>query len=489
MAVTSIRALGPLVVTEVRLQRRHGVMLATAVMTLVWVAVLTVLPASVRGAAVPLVLLVDLATLGFFFVPALAVIERSNGVTATLRLTRLSPAIALMVRLGVLVATALPAGAAVVLAAGLGWVPDILAGIALTSLLVSLIAVLMVGRATTLTAYMSRAPAVAAPLIAPALLRGAGVSDSAFLALSPVTGAFDLLAGRWSWTTALWISGWLVGLWLAAVHLGFDTRPVVQPLAPRPDRSAVRASPGYSRRGAVASFARVDRRTLLDDHLLLLLLTGVPVIAGAVRWFNGPGLIWVQSRYGLDLSDHLPLVWAFVLVVHTPAMFGAVTGLLFLEDRDAGLLPAITLTRPSLPVLLAYRLITTALVTTAMVAVALPLAGAQHPLGVRGAIATALAAGAVSTVPAMLLATLAHDRVQGMALMKAISLPLYLPLAWWFVDHPIGWLFAPVPTAWTARTFWADSAGTLLASTSMAVIMSVVVTTVLARKLQRSTIT
>jgi len=487
--VTSTPALRPLLATEVTLHRRHGVVVATVVMTAVWIAVLTVLPAPVRVAAVPWLLLVDLATLGFFFVPALAVVERSNGVTAALRLTRLSPATALSVRLGTLAASALFAGTAVVLAAGLGWAPGILAGAVLTSLLVSLVAVLMVGRATTLTAYVSRAPAVAIPLIAPALVRGTGLWDGAVLALSPMTGAFDLLAGRWSWTTALWICVWLAGLWVAAVRVGFDTRPADQPVVARPNRSTLRASSGYSHRSAIRSFARVDRRTLLDDRLLLLLLAGVPLIAGAVRWFNGPGLTWVHTRYGLDLTEHLPLVWAFVLVVHTPTMFGAVTGLLFLEDRDAGLLPAITTTRPSLPVLLAYRLATTALITGAMVAIALPLAGAHHPLGTAGTIATSLAAAAVSTVPAMLLATLAHDRVQGMALMKAISLPLYLPLAWWFIDHPAGWLLAAVPTAWAARTFWADTTGTLLGSASSAFAMSLALIAALAWKLRRSPIT
>ncbi len=487
--MTLTPALRPLLVTEFTLHRRHGIVVATVAMTATWVAVLRVLPDQVRIAAVPWVLLVDLATLGFFFVPALAVIERSNGVTAALRLTRLSPATALTVRLGVLSAAALFAGTAVMLAAGLGWAPDVLAGAVLTSVLVSLVAVLMVGRATTLTAYMSRAPAVAIPMIAPALVRGAGISDSALLALSPMTGAFDLLAGRWSWTTALWIGVWLVGLWVAAVRVGFDTQPTAQPVAPHPSRSTPRAPSGYSYWSAVRSFARVDRRTLLDDHLLLLLLAGVPLIAGAVRWFNGSGLAWVHARYGLDLTTHLPLLWAFVLVVHTPTMFGAVTGLLFLEDRDAGLLPAITTTRPSLPVLLTYRLTATALITGAMVTGALALAGAQHPLGVPGVIATAVAAAAVSTVPAMLLATLAHDRVQGVALMKAISLPLYLPLAWWFIDHPAGWFLAAIPTAWTARTFWADTTGALLASTSVAIAMSTALACALAGKLRRTTIT
>lgn len=243
--MTSTPALRPSVATEVTLHRRHGVVLATGVMTAVWVGVLAVLPAPVRVAVVPWVLLVDLATLGFFFVPALAVIERSNGITAALRLTGLSPATALTVRLGALAASALFAGTGVVLTAGLGLAPDILAGVVSTSLLVSLVAVLMVGRATTLTAYMSRAPFVAVPLIAPALVRGTGLWDNALLALSPMTGAFDLLAGGWSWTTAMWIWVWLVGLWLAAVRVGFDARPAPQPVPAGANRSSIRGVVGF----------------------------------------------------------------------------------------------------------------------------------------------------------------------------------------------------------------------------------------------------
>ncbi len=64
----------------------------------------------------------------------------------------------------------------------------------------------------------------------------------------------------------------------------------------------------------------------------------------------------------------------------------------------------------------------------------------------------------VATVPAVVLAGVARDRVQGMALMKAITVPLYLPVAWWFVSGPAGWLFGLVPTGWSARALWAGSA-------------------------------
>ena len=461
-------AIPDLVATELRLHHRHGVLAATAAMTSVWVVLLRALPEYLRPEAVPWVLFLELATLGFFFVPALAVSERANGVTAALRLTRLSPARALGVRIGTLALSALTAAVVVVPAGGLGWAPPVLAGAALTSGLVSLLAVVMVGRADSLTSYMARVPAVAVPLLLPALLHGTGLWDAGFLAVSPATGALELLSGRWSWPAAAWITSWLAGLWVAAVHIGFDVEPVATK-AVRP--SSVRAAGGSVSWTAVRSFAGVDRRTLLGDRILLLLVAGVPLIALGVRWASGPGLVWAENRFGIHLAGDLPMLWAFVLVVHTPVMFGAVAGLLFLEDRDAGLLPAVILTRASLVTLLAYRLTALVLVTSAAVAVGVVVAGAEHEAGAAGVFVSATAAGVVASVPAMLLATVARDRIQGMALMKAMGVPLYLPLAWWFVDTPAGWLFAVLPTGWLVRTFWAPSLAAAVAYAAGGIIM------------------
>ncbi len=484
MSTSTVRSL---VATELRLHRRHGLLAATGAMTAVWVVVLLVLEPSWRAEAVRWVLFLELAVLGFFFVPALAVIERSNGVTASLRLTRLAPSTALAVRVSALAAAALLAAAVVLPIAGLGWPSKVLVGVALMSLLVSLLAVVMVGRATTLTAYMARVPAVAVPLILPALLVGTGLWEHPVLALSPMTGALELLAGRGSWAAAAWILLWVAGLWVAAVRIGFDVTPPTTDRSAAPSGGWPAASSTYSSWSAVRSLARADRRTIVGDRILLLLLAGVPIIALAVRWFSGDGLGWVETRYGVDLAEHLPLIWAFVLVAHTPVMFGAMTGLLFLEDRDAGLFPAIATTRSTLSTLLAYRLAATSVATAALVMLALPIAGAHHPAGIVGVVATGFAAGALATVPAMLLASLATDRVQGMALTKAIGVPLYLPLAWWFIDGPTGWLFLLIPTAWTAQAFWSAEAlasvGFALGGIAVAVALVVALTVRLRRSI------
>lgn len=434
----------PLVATELRLHRRHHVVAATGAMSVLWIPLLVALPATWRADALAWLLLLDVATLGLYFAPALAVVERANGVTAALRLSRLTPLRALAVR----------------------------------------VAIAMVGGAETLTTYLARVPLVAAALLLPALLRGAGLVDSPVLALSPVTGALDLLAGRWSAAHVGWLLVAISVLGVIVVRLGFDVRPRQSAGAGRWPAPRPFAGPRWWR--AARSYATTDVRTLLSDRLLLLLLVGVPLIAVAVRVASGAGLDWLEQRHGFDAGPHLPVMWAFVLVLHLPVMAGALAGLLFLEDRDTGLLPALATTRASLHTLLAYRLTATMITAAGFMGTGMLIAGVRHPLGWPGLLFTALAGAAVSVVPAMLLASLGGDRVQGMALMKTMGLPLYLPIAWWYVDGPAGWLFGLVPTGWVAQTFWATSMPQALGFGVAAAASSAAVATALARHLLRS---
>jgi fluoroquinolone transport system permease protein len=384
--------------TELRLHVRHRIAAGVAVLTLVWIVVLRVLPASVRPSAVAWVLFLDVATVGFYLAPALLQVERANGVTAALRLTRVSPHQVLGVRLGGLVGWAVLAAVAVTVGAGIGWAPVVWLGAGATALVLSALAIVLVGRDETLTGYLPRIPPVGVLVMGPALAYGTGLSDHPLLWLSPATGGLELLFGRWSWGG---VASLLVGTTVLWVRRGTG-RPGRASAPVRARRRAARAGDGpvaVPRRGAVRSFASVDRRTLLSDGMLLLLVLGIPLLALLVRVGTGPGLDWLEGRTGTDLTAHLPLLWALVLVVHAPLMAGAMTGLLFLEDRDAGLLPALATTRAGLRTLVGYRLGVAAGMTVVAIVVSLPLAGAQHAAGLPGVVVTAVAAGAVSAVP------------------------------------------------------------------------------------------
>lgn len=471
---------------EARLLLRLQLLTATALLTVLWILVLLAVPRGVRDALAPVVLVTDVTALGFLFVPALLALERAEHADDALRMTPARPAERIGARVASSAAVGAAAALAVTVATGLAGVGQRVLGVVLLSTLFALVSVVIMAGAPDLMRLLVRLPVVAVPLLAPALVHLAGLVDSPALHLSPATAAVDLLRRQGSFAGVVWQLCWIGGV--AALAVRTVLRPTATPAAPVP---AHRAAPWpthdgkFSRWAAARSFARADRRTLVGDVTLLLLVSSVPLLTGVLRLIATVGVDWAERRYGMPLAHHLPLAAALLLVLHTPVMFGSITGLLLLEDRDAGLLGPLAATRASLSTLLRYRLGATAALTTVALAICLPLAGVGHAAGPIGHVATAVAAGAVSVVPALLLAGVADTRVQGVAVMKVIGLPLYLPLATWFVASPAGLLAAPIPTAWVVWTAWADAPAATLGLTAGAAALSAAVAALLAHRWRR----
>jgi hypothetical protein len=484
------RRVGRLLRTEMALAWRFNVVLAALVVTALWAVVLRVVDAPVRAALAPVVLLIDVTALGFLFVPALLVLERVEGVDAALRMTPVRPMERIGVRVGVTTTLSVAAAAAVCVAAGLPDMAPRLLGVVLLSVLLGLVAFALTGGATTLTAFLTRAPLVAAPLIAPALAHLAGVTTAPVLHVSPVTGAVDLLRGDLHMAGVLWQLLWIAGLApvvgrvLRRPPSALDAGDAPTPRAPGATAWPVRHG-GYSTWWAARSFARADRRSLVRDGLLIMLAVSVPLLALVMRMVATLGDGWMRQRYGVVLTPYLPLVEALLLVVHTPVVFGTLTGLLLLEDRDAGLFGPLRATRAGLGTLLGFRLGATAALTAIALLASLPVDGVRHPAGPLGVVATAVAAGAASVVTALLLVAAARNRVQGVAAMKMLGLPLYLPLATWVVEGPAGWVFAPVPTTWVVWASWASTPAAAVAAACGATGVSVAFAVPLARRVLR----
>jgi hypothetical protein len=471
--------------TELRLLVRMWVLGSAAVVTVLWSAAIQLVPAEARSVLVPLILLMDLAALGFYFIPSLMVLERAEGISSAMRVTPAGAGERLAVRAGALTAASLVAAAVLLLASGHGPMPTVLLGVASTSVTFALLAVVMAGPFDTLTAYMVRVPLVAVPLLLPALLAQLGIWDGWPLQLSPATGQMELMSGTFSWPLLAWQLAWIIGLWLLA------RRAVVAPLRPTRIGSARRSAArsrtgrGFSTWQAIRSFARTDRATLLRDPLVLMIVGGVPALALGARLLATVGTGWISDRFGVDIGPHLPVVWALTLVLHTPLMFGSLVGLLFLEDRDARLLPVIATTRASTATLVAYRLGALVLATAVMLPIGFAIAGVTHPAGGIGLAATVLAAAALAPVPALAMAALSPNRAAGMALMKVIGLPFYLPLAAWFIGLPWVVAFGVLPSTWSLWALWADSGVTAVAAAAAGAAISAGATVLLLRRLGR----
>lgn len=462
--------------TEALLVWRYRVVLAVAVATVLWVVLLRVVPPEARPALLPWILFLDLTGIGFFFVPAMELVERSEGVTDARSVTRLSPAGHTLVRAGASTALSLAASVAVVAAAGVPSTAIVLSGVALTSAFFSLLALVLILPLDSFTGFMTRVPTVAIPLLLPAIVYMTGLSRSPWLHLSPATSGAAWMTGHASLAGALWLGLWVLGLAAAAS----PPRPIG-----RPGRSEASRRSGIGAATPLVSLFRVDRRNLLRDALSVMVLAGVPLVAVAVRAFESFGVVWLENRYDLPFGEHLPFVWAFLLVLHTPVMFGSVAGLLFLEERDERVLPAVALTRTSIQTLLVYRLGAAAALSFVALLMAFPLAGATHGAGPAGLIAAAAAAAPLAPLTAVSMTAFAGNRAQGIAAMKILTLPLYLPVMLWFASgwtrHTLDW----IPSAWSVHAMWSGSFWSSLTYAAIGTAFCLGLTVALGRRFER----
>ncbi len=87
-----------------------------------------------------------------------------------------------------------------------------------------------------------------------------------------------------------------------------------------------------------------------------------------------------------------------------------------------------------------------------------PLAGLVRT-GVVPLMLMSLGAAPLAPLFALFLASLAGNKVEGFALMKASGILFLPPVLAYFVPDPLQWAFGVVPTYWQLKAFWLQRSG------------------------------
>jgi fluoroquinolone transport system permease protein len=204
------------------------------------------------------------------------------------------------------------------------------------------------------------------------------------------------------------------------------------------------------------SLTLADIRNVNRDSLLRLLVIYPWVLALLLRWvlpFMAEGF---ADRF--DFRIYYGLLTSFFSIMLIPQLFGYVIGFMLLDERDDGTLLALRVTPLSLNRYLIYKLAAPVLVSIAAVYIFVPVVGLVT-LPYAPLLPIALVAALEGPIFALLLASFAANKVQGLAVMKGLSLLLVAPIVAYFVPTPWQWLFALVPTFWPLKAFWQLLAG------------------------------
>jgi fluoroquinolone transport system permease protein len=236
----------------------------------------------------------------------------------------------------------------------------------------------------------------------------------------------------------------------------------------------------------LTALGRVDARSTWRDPVLMWAVV-LPIATGAMLRLLEPAQAHLGPLLGIDARPLFPLVWTYAFLMMTPLLVGFAVGFLLLDERDDRTLDALLVTPVSARLYLAYRVGAPALAAAAVSVPGVLLAGAlAPPPGVAAASLVVAALGA--PVLALLLASLARNKVEGFALTKAIGVVSIAPLVAFFAAPPWQHLAGLVPSYWPSRAAWAAARGEPGAAAYLAIGLAyhLALLTVLARRLDRT---
>jgi len=440
------RRLGALLALELRSQWRQNIPAAVLGLAAVWSALLALVPARAARAAAPYLLFVEVVTVGTLFAGALSVTDRSTGASAALGVSPARSWERVTARLAPLaLLTTLAAVPVLIAGRRTGQLGAALPTTALSGLLLLAVAAGVAARKDAFVGFMVALPGPMVLLFAVPLVVSIGLLTGPLWYAAPTTGALALLRGDSPYPPGP-LLGYL-GLW-AAGGVAYATRRLRagQDVAPGRTVAHARALPTRPR---WLVFPRADLRNITRDTMLAMVALSPLLLALALRLDYPPLAAWLLRTRGVDLAPYEPVLAMVAVAVHVPVSFGMTGALIVLDDLEDGTLAVVRTSPFGVPRYLAYRLSAVTLLSAAGLAVAAPLSGLV-PASATGALLLAVPLG-----PLMTLATLAvaRSRVQGATADKALALPVYLPVAAWWLTGPAGWLLTPLPTYWLVRSW------------------------------------
>jgi fluoroquinolone transport system permease protein len=210
---------------------------------------------------------------------------------------------------------------------------------------------------------------------------------------------------------------------------------------------------------AWAAFGLADLRNVRRDSLMMYMVL-FPWLGMLLVRLIVPGVTeWLASSHNFDLVPYYPMLLGFLFVLQTPMLFGAVLGLLVLDERDDDTLTALQVTPISLRTYATYRVSVAMLLSMFYVLVSLALSG-MMPLGLLPAVVPiAVQASLLAPLLALGLGAFAGNKLEGLALTKGFGILLLGPLVAYFINSDWQLLLGLLPTFWAAKAFWVVNEG------------------------------
>jgi len=206
------------------------------------------------------------------------------------------------------------------------------------------------------------------------------------------------------------------------------------------------------------SLGPIDVRNVRRDSMTSWMIFIPIIMALFVRWGVPPFTAWLIEQHNFNFVEYYPVLLAYFFIGMCPMVFGVVIGFLLVDEKDDRTLTALQVTPLPLNSYIIYRVTIPIILTFGLMFALFPLANLT-PFNLRTILFSAIAAAPMAPMLALMIASIAQNKVQGFALMKLIGIVLLAPVLAYFA--PAGWelAFGIFPTYWPMKVYWLLYAG------------------------------
>ncbi|TFH26052.1 MAG: hypothetical protein E4H10_08095, partial [Bacteroidia bacterium] len=199
-----------------------------------------------------------------------------------------------------------------------------------------------------------------------------------------------------------------------------------------------------------------DLKLLKGDPMLMLSMA-VPFILWALMQFLIPWVIeMVMGQWNFDLSPYYRQAGTFFLML-IPMMMGMVYGFILLDERDGGIITAISVTPTGKSGYLKLRMGIPLVISFVAILLFMILLDLTGSLSLVQLIIISVVIASQSLILLLFLGAFAENKVMGRAVSKGFGILLMGPMLDYVLPSPYYWSGAYSPMFWASRTVLAES--------------------------------
>ena len=215
---------------------------------------------------------------------------------------------------------------------------------------------------------------------------------------------------------------------------------------------------------------------------MLVLSLMVPFILWALMQFLFPFLEGlVMEQWSVDISPYYRQAGTFFLML-IPMMMGMVYGFILLDERDVGIITAISVTPTGKSGYLKLRMGIPLGLSFIFIILFLLLLGLTGTLTILQLIVVSFLISSQSLILLLVLGAFADNKVMGLAISKGFGILLMGPLLDFALPAPYNWSGAYSPLFWASRSLQADSHITFWLYASITFLLHLLLIWILFRK-------